>query len=305
MDEIGLVHQGLVQRDAGLDAGNDHFLQRALQPHDAAFAGAARDDQLGDHRVIIRRDLVPGVKPGIDPHVHAAGRVIGADLAGRGREGPGIFGVDPALDRVALELDVLLGDRQRLAIGNADLLAHQVHAGDRFGNGVFHLQAGVHFDEIELAVFPQEFDRPGPAIAHVGHRLGHDAAHPVALFRADDRRGGLFQHLLVTALERAIALTQVNRVAVAIAEHLEFDVARIAEVLFDIDRGVAERGLGLAAGLLDQRFKLVRSVADLHPAPAAARGSLDDHRISGLLGNLARFGDVADRAVAAGDQRQA
>src|SRR5204862_1442075 len=35
------------------------------------------------------------------------------------------------------------------------------------------LQPGVHLDEVELAVFPQEFDRPRAAIAHVGHRLGN------------------------------------------------------------------------------------------------------------------------------------
>ena len=87
---------------------------------------------------------------------------------------------------MAVELDIFLFDRQRFAIGNADLFADQIDPGDRFGDGVFHLQAGVHFDEIELAVFPQELDRASPAIAHVGHRLGNDPAHPLALFGADN-----------------------------------------------------------------------------------------------------------------------
>jgi hypothetical protein len=34
-----------------------HFGQRAAQAHDAAFAGAAIDDQLGDHRIVIGRIL--------------------------------------------------------------------------------------------------------------------------------------------------------------------------------------------------------------------------------------------------------
>jgi hypothetical protein len=39
----------------------------------------------------------------------------------------------------------------------------------------------------------------------------------------------------VAALERAVALAQVDGVAVAVAEDLEFDVARVAEILLDID----------------------------------------------------------------------
>ena len=79
---------------------------------------------------------------------------------------------------MALELDLLLRDRKRLALGDADLLAHQVDAGDHLGDRMLDLQAGVHLDEVELAVFPQELDRARAAIAHVGHRLGDDPAHP-------------------------------------------------------------------------------------------------------------------------------
>jgi hypothetical protein len=48
----------------------------------------------------------------------------------------------------------------------------------------------------------------------------------------------------VAALERAVALAQMHGVAVSVAEDLELDVARIAEIFFDIDGGVAESGLG-------------------------------------------------------------
>ena len=95
-----------------------------------------------------------------------------------------------------------------------------------------------------------------------------------------------------------------DRLAIAVAEHLELDVTRIAEVLFDIDRGIAERCLGFGAGLLDQRFELVRAIADLHAAPAAAAGGLDDHRIAGCLCNRLGLGNVADRAVRSRDQWQ-
>ena len=44
---------------------------------------------------------------------------------------------------------------------------------------------------------------------------------------------------------------------------------------------------------------------DLHAAPAAARGGLDQHRIADLGGDLARLLDACERAGRAGDQRQA
>ena len=96
-----------------------------------------------------------------------------------------------------------------------------------------------------------------------------------------------------------------DRVAIAIAEHLEFDVARVAEVFFDIDRGIAERGLGLAAGLLHQGFELFLTLAHLHPAPAATAGGLDDHGIAHVLGNPPRFVKIRHRAVRTRHQRQA
>ena len=237
--------------------------------------------------------------------MHAACRVIGSHFAGTGGERPRVFRIDPAFDRVAGKPDLVLGHRQRLAIGNADLFAYQVEPRDRFGDGMFDLKPGVHFDEIELAVFPQKFDRTRAAIAHVGHGLRADHAHPVAFCRGQDGRGRFFQHFLVAPLERAIALTQVNRVAVSVSEDLELDVARVAEVLLDIDSRIAERGLRLVPGLLHQAFELILAVADLHPAPAAAAGGLDDDGIADLGGDPARFFRIADGAIAAGHQRQA
>ena len=206
---------------------------------------------------------------------------------------------------MAGEGDLVLRDRQVLAVGDTDLFAHQVDPGDHLGHRVFDLQAGVHLDEVELAVFPQELDRPGAAIAHVGHRLRADAAHAIAFFRRDDRGGRFLEHFLVAPLERAVALAQVDRAAAPVAEHLKFDVARIAEILLDIDGRIAEGGLGLAPGLFHQAFELVLALADLHPAPAAAAGGLDDHRIADLARDPARLVVIGHGAVAAGHQRQA
>jgi hypothetical protein len=67
-------------------------------------------------------------------------------------------------DGVALDDDVLLAQPERAAGGDADLLAHQVDAGHRLGDRMLDLQAGVHLDEVELAVLEQELQGAGAAV---------------------------------------------------------------------------------------------------------------------------------------------
>ena len=46
----------------------------------------------------------------------------------------------------------LVGERQRLARGDPDLLAHEIEAGDQLGHRVLDLEPRVHLHEVELAV---------------------------------------------------------------------------------------------------------------------------------------------------------
>src|SRR3954463_7136615 len=102
------------------------------------------------------------------------------DGAGRGAEGEGIFRIDAALDGMALESDVLLAEGQWRAGGDADLLAHDINAGNGFGDGMLHLQTGVYLDEIEAAVLVKEFDGAGAQITQLGESPGDGAADLVA-----------------------------------------------------------------------------------------------------------------------------
>ena len=162
-----------------------------------------------------------------------------------------------------------------MALGDADLLADQVEAGDRLGHRMLDLEPGVHLDEVEFAILVEELDRAGAAIAHVGHRLGDEPAHMLALLGRDRRGGRLLQHLLVAPLQRAVALAEVDGVALAVAEDLELDVARVAEIFLDIDGVVAERALGFGARLADLGLELVvRLVTTFMPRPPPPEAAL-------------------------------
>ena len=162
--------QAQVQRDRGRDARDDVFLERAPEPHHAGVAVGRLGDDLADQAVVVGRDAVAVVERGIHAHAGAARRVVAAHRAGGGAEGRRVLGVDAALDGVALEAHVALREGQPLAGGDADLLLHQVDAGDHLGDRVLHLDARVHLHEVEGAVLVEELQRADPAVAELAAR---------------------------------------------------------------------------------------------------------------------------------------
>ena len=75
-----------------------------------------------------------------------------------------ILGVQPRLDGVAGQRDLLLGERQRFTRRDSDLPLDQIEPGDHFGDRMLHLQAGVHLHEIESAVAHPSRNSTVPAL---------------------------------------------------------------------------------------------------------------------------------------------
>ena len=105
----------LVQRDVRLDAAHHHLGQRDAHPRDRLLARVAVRDDLADHRVVVRRHEVVGVRVRVDADARAARRVPRRDAARRRHERPRVLGVDAAFDRVAALDDVALAEAQLLA----------------------------------------------------------------------------------------------------------------------------------------------------------------------------------------------
>ena len=170
---------------------------------------------------------------------------------------------------------------------------------------MFDLQAGVHFQEIEALVLAgDELDGAGAVIVDglgQGHGLG---AHGLAGRLVEQGRRRLLDDLLVTPLDRAFALEQVDDVAMLVAEHLDLDVARAFDELLDEDAVVAEGALGLGADGGEAFLDVLAVPGDANALAAAAGRRLQHHRIADLLGDAHRMGrvvDLADVARHAGD----
>ena len=79
--------------------------------------------------------------------------------------------------------------------------------------------------------------------------------------------GRLLDQLLVAALDRAVALAEVDHVALGVGEHLHLDVARVLQVALEVDAVVGEELLAFAGGALEGLLELVGVIATRNPLP--------------------------------------
>ena len=135
---------------------------------------------------------------------------------------------------------------------------------------MLHLQPRVHLQEVVIAVQIEELDRAGPHILHRARRPHRRLAHAGAQLRGGHGRRRLLHQLLVPPLNGALALAEVNQVAVFVAEYLHLDVAGRIQITLQVDRGVAEGGLGLPAGGGQRALQVAELLHDAHPLATAS-----------------------------------
>ena len=107
---------------------------------------------------------------------------------------------------------------------------------------MLNLQAGVHLHEIELIAFQQKLYGPSAHVTRRTRQRHRTRAHALAQVGIDGRAGRFLDDFLVAPLHRAVALAQVNHVAVRICKHLHLDVARVQQRALDQQIAVAETG---------------------------------------------------------------
>src|SRR6266478_3264125 len=99
----------------------------------------------------------------------------------------------------------------------------------------------------------------------------------------------------MTTLDRAVALTEVDDIAVRVGEHLHLDVTRIDDQLLDVDVGAREVRLPLALRRHERSLGSLRLMDLLHPLAPTAGGSLDQERIAERLAEREQLLERADR----------
>ncbi len=73
-------------------------------------------------------------------------------------------------------------------LGDEDLQPDQIEPGDLFGHRVFDLQAGVHFQEVEVSVLEEELHRARADVVDRPGGVDRGLAHALTEFLVDRRR---------------------------------------------------------------------------------------------------------------------
>ena len=304
--EAFVIHQIAVQRDVGFDPVDHDFVQRVTHASHGFVTRRPPSDQLADQGVVVGRNLVAAVQVRIDANAVAARCVEVLDHAWARHERCRVFSVDPAFQRVTVNVHVSLGEGQLVACRNAQHLFNDVDAGDHFGHRVLYLHTSVHLDEVETTIFVQELESTRTTVVDVNACLNAACQNFLASLLVDARCWRFFQNLLVTTLQRAIAVAQVDRVTLAVGNNLDFHVTWVGQVFFQVDHRVAEPGAGFFAGLLGGFDQVFFTVHNAHATTTTAASGFDDHRVADFTANAqCGFRVFRQRAVRAWNSRYA
>ncbi len=304
-----MAQDGEVRRNCRGHPFDYQLLESADGSGDRGGAVLAPHDELADEVVVVLANRVAGLIAGVEPDAEAIGCCQPGDGAGRRQElaARRVLGVDPDFDAMAAALgrNLLLGHRQGLAAGDADLPFDEVDTGDHLSDRVLDLEAGVHFEEEELTVLVDELDRSGVVIADGLCRLYRSLAHGLLHAGAHATGWGLFDELLVATLGRAVARAYPHHVAELVADDLYLDVAGPGEVTLDVDLVAAEKRLRLTLGAVHRLLHLVGASDHLHPSAASAERGLDGEGVAVLCAEGEDVVDRFDELGGAGDDRGA
>ncbi len=275
----GGVRQGRHQhRPVGGHAG--HACRAQGSSEDAGCLAACRGvgDHLRQQRVVVGRHRVAGAHTGIDSHI-AGDAEIGE---GPGRRHPvagGVLGDEPGLDRMTGEADVVLGHGQRLARRDPQLQLDQVEAGDHLGDRMLDLEPGVHLQERDRAIGPdQVLDGARSLVSRSPSECHRPVEKGLSELVAEVGCGGFLDDLLIATLDRAVPFTQMDHVAVGVTDDLHLHVTSVLDERLDEDRSVTEGALGFTGGSGHGIAQCADVHDGSHPASATAGRRLHQSR---------------------------
>jgi hypothetical protein len=174
-------------------------------------------------------------------------------------------------------------------LSHEDLRADDINAGNDLGNRVLDLHARIHFDEVESAGIDieQKFDRSGAEVIGRTSDLDRGFTQFFANPGVKIDGGSHLHHFLMTSLNGAITLVQVEDIPVLISQNLHFDVLCAANKALEKNRIISERRRGFLSGFCNLGLEFTFVFNDAHSAPSSPKGGFYDQRETDLLRNVA------------------
>ena len=173
-----VTDQPVQKGDVGGNAPHPEFPQCALHAVDGGRPDRPPGRHLFQQGIVMAGDDRPGIgRAAVQADAESGRGPVGREATVvRNEPVQRVFGGDAALQRMAAQHDVFLGRAGRVRVGadgrpfgDADLRLDQVDARHLLGHRVFHLDARIDLDEVELPGVQvlQELDRAGVDVAGV------------------------------------------------------------------------------------------------------------------------------------------
>ena len=165
---------------------------------------------------------------------------------------------------------------------------------------MLHLQAGIHLQKVKGFIFSDDkLDRASRLVIDSARQGNGLLTHGFAGGWINKRRWRLFNHFLVTALDRAVTLPEIDDIAVGITEYLNLNVPRTLNKLLNKHPVVTKaiQGFGTAGCKTFKRLLII--VRNPQALATAASRCFDHHGIADVLGNVDRNVRTINRFVKA------
>ena len=298
--EFVVVEDLLEQARRGRHTLHLELLERAAHACHGSGAIGGGDHELAHHGIELRGDGVAFHHAGIDADARAGRPCELGQRAGARRQVLGrILAGQTQLEAVSAQR---MFHGQLAAVGDGDLLADQVEAADLLADGVLHLQSGVDFQEVDLALFGHH--ELAGAETHVIDRVEQTTRVGFQLFEhaiGQERSRRLLDELLVAALHGAVAGGVHSEVAVRIAAALRFDMTALVDESFDeilVQIAALQRVM-----VHVEAAQLVIVVHERDAAAATAIGALEHQRIAVRVREIEQQTHIGNRMGDAGNRR--
>src|SRR5690606_21761451 len=105
---------------------------------------------------------------------------------------------------------------------------------------MFNMNTRIHFNKEEFIIFKQEFEGTRTTILHQLTCIHTSFQNVSTCLLWQVWCWSFFQYFLVAALQRAVTIIQMNRMAITIGEYLYFDMAWLLQETFHIDRIISK-----------------------------------------------------------------
>src|SRR5690606_18078791 len=142
--KCGMVDQRPQKAQVGGCAENYRLPERRVHSPERRLARDIMDDDLGDHRVVVKGDRITRPYTRIHTNARSFWRYEQTQGTNCRKEAVvWVFGIKSAFDGVPALADVLLGEGQRFSGSDGKLQLDQIKPCDQLSNGMLDLQARV------------------------------------------------------------------------------------------------------------------------------------------------------------------